>query len=105
MFGKVSEDVLKKKILEDLKKVKTAIKSRRYDVVILDEAINCVSGKFLEEIKILDLIKAKPKCVELVLTGRGLGRKLASRADYVTRFDKVKHPFDKGIPARRGIEF
>lgn len=96
---------LKKKILNDLKKVKTAIRSGRYDVVILDEIINCVSQEFLEEGVVLDLIKAKPKNVELVLTGRSASKRLIGSADYVTRLAKVKHPFDGGLLARRGIEY
>ena len=96
---------LKKKILKDLRKVKAAMKSGRYDVIILDEIINCVRQKFLDERVVLSLIKARPKQTELVLTGRGASRRLIAAADYVTRLDKIKHPFDKGILARRGIEY
>ncbi|MBN1526787.1 MAG: cob(I)yrinic acid a,c-diamide adenosyltransferase [Candidatus Omnitrophica bacterium] len=104
MFSGDSEK-LKKDILCDIKKAKRALKSGRYDVVILDEIINCVSGKFVPERVVLALVRSRPKRVELVLTGRGATKRLIACADYVSRINKIKHPFDKGLLARRGIEF
>lgn len=46
----------------------------------------------------------RPENLEVVLTGRNPGEELVELADYVTEMKKVKHPFDEGIPARRGIE-
>ena len=46
----------------------------------------------------------RPNGLEVVLTGRDPGEELLALADYVTEMKKVKHPFDEGIPARRGIE-
>jgi len=80
------------------------IKSRSYDLVILDEIINAASSNLIDEKIILDLIIEKPKDVELVLTGRGASQKLIELADYVTIMQEVKHPFTRGIKARRGIE-
>lgn len=96
---------LKKEILRDIKKAKKALKSGRYDVVMLDEIINCVSGRFVPQKAVLELVRAKPKCVELILTGRGATRRLIACADYVSHIKKIKHPFDKGLLARRGIEY
>ena len=100
-----SRGKLKKDILRDLKKAKKALRSGRHDIVILDEIINCVSGKFIPEKAVLELVRSKPKGVELVLTGRGATRRLIACADYVSRIHKIKHPFDKGVLARRGIEY
>jgi cob(I)alamin adenosyltransferase len=82
-----------------------AMASGRYDLVVLDEVLVAV---FMDLIKAEDLIEAlagkKPK-VEVVLTGRKATKRLLRKADYVTVFDKGKHPFDDGILARKGIEF
>ena len=49
-------------------------------------------------------IRDSPDCLEVVLTGRNPGEELLKLADYVTEMKKIKHPFDQGIPARKGIE-
>jgi len=77
----------------------------KYDVVILDEIINLVSEKFLDETVLINLIKDKPKTPELVLTGRGASAKLKKLADYVTELKEIKHPYKKGVKARKGIEY
>ena len=104
LFGGDREKI-KKEILRDIKKAKKALKSGRYDVVMLDEIINCVSGRFLPQKAVLELVRSKPKCVELILTGRGATKRLIACADYVSHIEKVKHPFDKGLLARHGIEY
>jgi len=43
--------------------------------------------------------------VEIILTGRDPGAEILKRADYITRMEKVAHPYDRGVPARRGIEY
>ena len=55
--------------------------------------------------RFLDFLDRKPEDLELVLTGRDAPEELKSRADYVSEIVKRKHPFDKGIPAREGVEF
>ena len=59
----------------------------------------------MEENLVLDLIKRKNKTTELVLTGRDFPLSLIEKADYVSEINKIKHPYDKGILARKGIEF
>ncbi len=54
---------------------------------------------------VLDLLDKKPESVELVLTGRGAPSELVERADLVTEMVKVKHPYDRGEKARKGIEY
>jgi len=83
---------------------KNIIKSGNYDVVILDE-INCVLEKELISLnKVLEIVKEHGK-VELVLTGRDAPKELMEAADYVSVVNRVKHPWQKGIVARRGIEY
>lgn len=96
---------LAKKIRADIAKVRTAIKSGQYDLIVLDEIVNCVSEGFLSEAAVIDIIAKKPRALELVLTGRGATDGLIGATDYVTEIDKVKHPFDMGLAARRGIEY
>ena len=83
---------------------KRVIKSGEYDIVILDE-INCVLEKGLIPLnEVLDLIKNHGK-VELVFTGRDAPKPLMEAADYVNVIQGLKHPWQKGITARSGIEY
>lgn len=75
-----------------------------YDVLILDEAVCAVGVGLLEEAVLVELLETKPENLEVVLTGHTITENLRNIADYVTEMRKVKHPFDKGIVARAGIE-
>ncbi len=77
----------------------------KYDLVVLDEINMAVFFKLLQVDEILQLIKDKPARVELILTGRRADEKVIAAADLVTEMVKIKHPYDKGIKARKGIEF
>jgi cob(I)alamin adenosyltransferase len=101
---------------QDRARVKTAIRSvmarltetasgRLYDVLILDEIVFCLSQGLAEFEDIQRLIEQRAPAVEIVLTGRGATPELIELADLVTEMKKIKHPFDKGTPARRGIEY
>ena len=76
-----------------------------HELVILDEVNEAVQIGMLKESLILDLIKKKPDHVELVLTGRGASSEIKAAADLVTEMRLHKHYFDKGVNARRGIEY
>ncbi len=73
-------------------------------LLILDEIISTIQNQLVDEEYLIDFMKNKPGNLEVVLTGRNPGDKLLSIADYVSEINKVKHPFDRGIRARRGIE-
>jgi cob(I)alamin adenosyltransferase len=79
--------------------------SGRYDVLILDEALTSLRFGLLSSRDVLELIASKPVELELVLTGRGAPQEIIEAADLVTEMTPVKHPIDKGVRARRGIEF
>ena len=79
--------------------------SGKYDLVVLDEVNVAAAWKLIEVDEVVGLIKDKPRNVELVLTGRYADAKLIKLADLVTEMVKVKHPYDKGVPARKGIEY
>jgi len=81
------------------------VKSGEYDIVILDEINVALNLKLVKIEKVLELIRNKPKHVELVLTGRYAPNKIIEAADLVTEMKEVKHPFNKGYQARKGIEY
>jgi cob(I)alamin adenosyltransferase len=82
-----------------------AMLSQKYDVVILDEANVAAAWKLIDVDNLIKLIKDKPDNVELIITGRYADSKVIELADLVTDMVKVKHPFDKGILSRKGIEY
>jgi len=76
-----------------------------YDLVILDEINNALHRGYLPLASMLGFLDERPRGVELVLTGRNAPPQILARADLVTRMEKVRHPFDQGIAARRGVEY
>lgn len=81
------------------------INSGDHNIVVLDE-INCAMHKGLIPIEsVLKLINEKPEHVELILTGRNAPHQIIERADLVSEIMMRKHPWEKGIDARRGIEY
>ncbi|MFA5240191.1 MAG: cob(I)yrinic acid a,c-diamide adenosyltransferase [Phycisphaerae bacterium] len=88
-----------------LKKIAEYAEKKVYDLLILDEIVFCLSKGLarLEDIK--DIIDKRNPAVEIVLTGRGATKELIAMADLVTEMKNIKHPFDKGIKARSGIEY
>ena len=85
-------------------RVKEIISSGNYDVVVLDEANIAVKFKLFSEQDLLDIIDAKSKNMELVITGRDAAPKIIEKADLVTQMKAVKHYFQNGVEARVGIE-
>lgn len=76
-----------------------------YDLVILDELNVVVHLKLLDPEEAARVLKGRAKGVEVVVTGRYAPSAFYEISDYITEFLAVKHPFEKGIPARRGIEY
>lgn len=75
------------------------------DLVVLDEIANAVRFGLITAGRCEELAKCKPEGVELVLTGRNMPQSLIDMADLVTEMRMLKHPFEKGIVARHGIEY
>jgi len=96
---RVREDCLK--ALESVKEIFL----KGYDMVILDEILIALRDGFLKEREILELLEKKPESLDIILTGRGVTRKIIEIADLVTEMKKIKHPFNRGIKGREGIEY
>jgi cob(I)alamin adenosyltransferase len=79
--------------------------SGEYDLVIVDEINYCIHRELISIERAIDLVEKRPYHVELVFTGRYAAEQLIERAGVVTEMRKVKHHFDNGVLARRGIEF
>jgi len=83
---------------------KAAILSGEYDLVVLDEVTYPVSWGWIDPDEVVATLQARPPKMHVVLTGRDAHDKLVAAADTVTEMRKVKHAFDEGVPAQRGIE-
>lgn len=90
---------------EALALAERTVKSGEYDIVILDEVNVALNLKLIKIEKVVGLITNKPKHVELVLTGRYAPNEIIEAADLVTEMREVKHPYNKGFKARKGIEY
>jgi cob(I)alamin adenosyltransferase len=82
-----------------------AMLSGNYDMIVLDEVNIAAAFKLISVDEVLRLIKDKPRNIELILTGRLADPRIIEAADLVTEMRKIKHPYDKGINARKGIEY
>lgn len=87
-----------------LGRIREVLASGEYQIVILDEICIALYFKLVRLEDVLEIIEHRPKGVELVLTGRRAPQALLDKADLVTEMVEVKHPYQRGITARRGIE-
>jgi len=76
-----------------------------YDMVVLDEILGAVSAGLVPLDELLALVRGKPATLHLVLTGRGAPPELIELADLVSEVQAIKHPYEQGIKAQRGVEF
>ncbi|MBN2841285.1 MAG: cob(I)yrinic acid a,c-diamide adenosyltransferase [Coriobacteriia bacterium] len=76
-----------------------------YDLVVMDELNVAMRYELVDTDDVLAVLDARPPAIEVVMTGRGAPDQIIERADLVTEMVPVKHPFDHGVPARKGIEY
>jgi cob(I)alamin adenosyltransferase len=88
-----------------MRTAESAVRGGEWDLVVLDEIFPAVSLGLVGLDRVERLVREKPDTVELVLTGRNAPAELEAAADLVSRIEEVKHPFQRGIPARRGVDF
>lgn len=75
------------------------------DLLVLDEAVSACNHGMIPKDALLRFLREKPEGLEVVLTGRDPAPELLELADYVTEMRKIRHPYDRGIRARKGVEF
>ena len=85
--------------------LKIAETAAQYDLIVLDEAVSAYRYGLLPRDVTLAFLDAEGEKREIVLTGRDPAQELLERADYATEMRKEKHPFDRGVFARKGIEY
>lgn len=90
---------------EMFERAATEAVSGYYDILFLDEIMAGVNLGVVEKEKLISFVKGKPDGLEIIMTGRDAPEELIELADYVSEIKKIKHPFDQGIRARRGIEY
>ena len=90
---------------DGFEKAKEAVLSGDHDMVILDEINVAMDYKLIDVNEVLDLISRKPSTIELVLTGRYAPQQIIDIADLVTEMKEIKHFYQQGVEARKGIEF
>ena len=81
------------------------MKDGKWDIIILDEINVAIYYRLIELKRVIEMIESKPRQVELVFTGRKVDPEIISRASLVTEMVEIKHPYQKGILARKGIDF
>ena len=94
------------KMVEDAwNEARQAILSGQWDLVILDEINYAIGYKMLDPAKVVETLKQKPEGVHVILTGRNAHPSIVEVADTVTEMKQVKHAYEKGVMAQRGIEY
>jgi cob(I)alamin adenosyltransferase len=107
--GIIDDDHL---IEEHIQASKTALKiskekmsSKIYNTIILDEINYAIKLNLIAEKDVVDLLESKPEELNVIMTGNHISSKILDLADLVTEMREVKHPFKKGIKAKKGIDF
>jgi cob(I)alamin adenosyltransferase len=95
----------KKAAQEAIQIVKDKLTSGKYDIMILDEINYAAKLNLISEQDIIDIISAKPDNTTLVLTGNYASDSVIAAADLVTEMREVKHPYQRGIKAKKGVDF
>lgn len=79
--------------------------ARDADLLILDEIVSACNRGVVPETLVTDFLRNKPQRLEVVMTGRRPSSALTEQSDYITEMRKLRHPYDRGVAAREGIEF
>jgi len=103
--GKTDEKAVTEAICATFEKVRQIVSEGGLDLLVLDEVISVLRGGWIPLEEFIDFVESRPSGLEVVLTGRDAPPELVRLADYVTEMLKIKHPFDEGINARRGVDF
>jgi cob(I)alamin adenosyltransferase len=103
--SKLNPEKIRRECLRGLRFIGSLYEKNKYDMIILDEINISLRDGFLKEEELLNIMKTKPRELELVLTGRGAKEEVIECADLVSEIEKIKHPYDSGVRRRPGIEY
>ena len=101
----IDKESIRQEAIKALSSLKEELGRQDFDLIVLDEFICLISEAVLSEDEAVEFLANKPSQLELILTGYGATEKIIALADYVTFMKNIKHPYDKKLHARRGIEF
>lgn len=107
-YKNMSQEVRKQAGIEYKDLFKRAIEiavNENFDMLVLDEIISAYNYEFVERGELIGFLDKYGQEKEIVMTGRNPVSELIEMSDYVSNIEKLKHPFDKGVKARKGIEF
>jgi len=96
---------LKKEIDDAFEFVKKVVETNDCDILILDEIMGVIQNGLLTVKQVLEVLERKPATMEIILTGRNVPKEIEEKAELVTEMKMIKHPFQKGIGGRLGIEY
>lgn len=106
-FWTLSEEekkALKLEIQKGFNFAKKLVQNEECNILILDEVLGAIKNGMISTEQIKELIEIKPDHMEFIFTGRNVPEELAEIADLITEMKMIKHPFQKGIGSREGIE-
>jgi len=102
---KIPEEEHKKAARQAIERAREVMHSGKYKLVILDEISNAIDLGLIELEIVIQLLKEKPASVDVILTGRNAKPEIIELADLVTEMKEIKHPFQKGFMAKKGIDY
>ncbi|MFQ5586417.1 MAG: cob(I)yrinic acid a,c-diamide adenosyltransferase [Thermodesulfobacteriota bacterium] len=102
---RTDEAALRASIEDTFKTVRERVGEGGIDLLVLDEMNSVLCGGWIPVEEMEEFLRGRPEGLEVVLTGREAPVELVRMADYVTEMLKIKHPFDSGVKARRGVEY
>jgi len=101
----IEKSALRTRAIDALSQLADIFRDNTFDLIVLDEFICMISEGIVTEDEAATFLRCKPLSLELVLTGKGASPRIIDLADYVTYMKNVKHPYDKKLSARKGIEY
>ena len=106
IIGKMPDkEVMIENVGQTFAEAKSLVMSGEFDLAVFDEINNSMHNGYIDIEEINSLIRERPEAMNLVLTGRNAPIEIQEQADLVTSMEKIKHPYDQGIQARKGLEF
>lgn len=96
---------VKKEVIDAYNFILKVVENKECDLLIMDEIMGVLQNGFLSVDDVIKIIDINKHDIEIVMTGRNVPEKLAYRADLITEMNMIKHYYEKGVPARIGIEY